>query len=366
MSQSPMMRAIGASALLASRVRDRVRREPRVAYVGAARSLNVGDRAMVDVVRSLIPSVRWIPAEAAVWERRLSRVGLSGRRYFSLAVLGGGTMMNANSEAIVETLLDAGVRFVSLGTGAGSGGWDLPPGFDLSRWTGLLRRFEWVTVRGPRTQHALQEVRFSAASAIGDLALAYTKANPAPAAGRRRRLVYNVIEQGPRETWNPSVMEALGRTVSRRANEGWEIVALAMYPSDRAVCESLASRHGFALTDIIEPRTGWELVDALEAATLVVSMRLHGVVFATAAATPVVSLGYRAKCDDFMESVGAESALLPIDVSGATPAIVDLLNTRIGWAVEHASEVHRRALAHAHEIRRRADSIAVLAAQEQR
>ena len=332
-------------------------------YVGAAGSDNLGDRAMFQMVQSLLPSVRWIASTGAAWERRLSAMGLSGGRYFSVAVLGGGTMMNAYSESIVESLLESGTPFVSLGTGAGSGGWDLPPGYDLLNWTRLLHRFQWVTIRGPRTKRALEEARFSAATVIGDLALGFTKPSPTPLEARPRRLCYNLIQPHPGERWNPNAIEALGRALAGRARMGWEIVPFAMQPSDRAACEALVERHGLTARTILQPTSGWQIVDMLERASIVISMRLHGAVFAAAAGAPVVSLGYLAKCNDFMESVGAGDALLPVDVAGTTAAILERLEERIAWAVEHAADVHGRALAHAHEIEKRVTQVGALAVQ---
>lgn len=272
-------------------------------------------------------------------------------------------MMNAYSEAVVETLLESGTPFVSLGTGAGSGGWDLPPGYDLANWTPLLRKFQWVTIRGPRTKRALEKAHFPAATVIGDLALGFTKPSPTPLAARPRRLCYNVIEPGPRESWNLNAIEALGRALARRASVGWEIVPFAMEPTDRAACEALVDRHGLAARAVLQPTSGWQLVDMLEGASVVISMRLHGAVFAAAAGTPIVSLAYRAKCNDFMESVDAEDAVLPVDADGTTAAILDRLEECIAWAVEHAAHVHGRALAHAHEIEGRVTQVGALAGQ---
>jgi hypothetical protein len=343
-----------ASALQCVVLRTHARRaqRPPAIYVGAARSDNVGDRVMFEFVQECAPHRGWMPAEGASRERRLAALRLSGAKYFPSGVLGGGTMMNDYSRAIVEQLLESGVPLRSLGTGVGSGGWDLPDDASgLEPWPRLLARFESVTVRGPRSLETLRKLGFTEARVLGDLALGYTRSDVASSSARPRTILYNLIERGPRERWNEELPHALAAFLQDRHRQGWELRAFAMEPGDARAAEAFASRFRLPPPNPIVPADGKDLVSRMTQAALVVSMRLHGAVFGVAGGAPVVSLGYRAKCADFMESVDASECVLSLDSPGDTHQLRDALERRVEAAVAKAPTAHARALEFASEIR---------------
>lgn len=324
-----------------------------VVYIGAATSSNLGDRVVFEAARHLVSNRALIPAEGAGRERRLAWVGLSGAGLFSAGVLGGGTLINDYSRAVVEVLLDAGVPMFALGTGAGSAGWSISEDIDLRPWATLLNRFQHVGVRGPLSRAALEKVGTRNVEVVGDLALTYAEVDD-PRRKRSRRVMINAIEPGPRERWNPALPDALRATLRKLAGQGWEVLPFAMHPRDVHALNALLRNSGIRCEAPVYPSSPLDVIRLAATSRLVISMRLHGAILGVCGGAATVPLSYRNKCDDFARSVDLEATVLSLMQDGDVDDLETALAERMSRAEDCRDRVIERAVGLGATLRERA------------
>ncbi len=103
-------------------------------------------------------------------------------------------------------------------------------------------------------------------------------------------------------------------------------------------------------SEIIIPKTAAELVNLLSDARLVIGMRLHTVIFASAAAVPVIGLSYDPKVESFMNELGQKYS---IDLTED-----DFSEKLIGFAdeiIEKREQIAAELQQKSEELRRRAE-----------
>jgi polysaccharide pyruvyl transferase WcaK-like protein len=332
---------------VATRVSNQARHP--VAYIGSARSPNIGDQAVFDALNATLPGTTLLPVEAARREHWLSQIGLSGS-YFRAAVLGGGTMINDFSLPIVREFLRQGVRMAALGTGVGRPGWDHSEDVDLRPWVPLLSRFEVVGVRGPRSCESLRALGARNVEVFGDLALALTR--PVRAETRSQRVLWNMLKGPASIRWNAAYEIVVVDAIRQLARSGWQIVPFAMHPSDERYMRGRLRHLGLQGLQIWQPASTEELIDEASTAGLVVSMRLHGAVLGVVAGAPTVSLAYLDKCLDFAESVGIDA--FDLTQAGTAAELESSLARCIDTAHGLAPGAHARALEHRLRLRQAA------------
>src|ERR1044072_6697055 len=76
------------------RISNRKRKGLNIGYIGALGDENLGDTVMLDALREYLPTADIELIRPAWLERRLSKIGLSGNRYFDMVFLGGGTLIS--------------------------------------------------------------------------------------------------------------------------------------------------------------------------------------------------------------------------------------------------------------------------------
>ena len=114
----------------------------------------------------------------------------------------------------------------------------------------------------------------------------------------------NVIEKGRREVWNPEIHDALRRFLRGLVSQGWEVLPFAMHPDDLRALDVLFRGSGITTARPSYASSPELVITQATTSQLVISMRLHGVVLGVCGGAASVSLVYRRKCADFMQSVG--------------------------------------------------------------
>lgn len=282
--------------------------QPRVAYVGGHGDRNLGDDALFEAARQVLEGFEVITFRYPPRELRLARVGLSGPCYFQQFVLGGGTFINPYGLGTARAALQLGLPAWTLGTGVGSAGFNMSRRPDLTEWRALLRDFRAVGVRGPLSKATLDALGVSHVEVVGDLALVLARAAPLPLA-LPRRFAVNITLPPPqeREGFSYERLEGLERAIRHFVAQGWTPVFVAMHVNDYAPMRRLMVAVGRVEDVLHHPVTAGEYMDLVGPCTLTMATRLHAAVLSCCAGVPVLSLGYREKCLDFMASLGLEA-----------------------------------------------------------
>ena len=304
----------------------------RVAVVTGAPA-NLGDAACYLALRRLVPGVELVPLSEPGLELRARRVGLSGPRYFGGLVIGGGTLIHPAFEELVRVVWSPGMPTWLCGTGVGSCGLAQDESVDVSGMRHILSQCRGLGVRGPVSKSVLDGMGIGGVEVIGDLALSLTSEEGARSTSRRTVAV-NLIDLGGDavRASEGQMVEGLEKALRTLARSGWQVVGLALYPTDVQPTERLLRRvvPGAPVRLVQSPDSFFETVDRC---AFVVGVRLHAAVLAACRGVPSLALAYRPKHLDFMESVGLARWHLPLH--GMTSARVreDVL----ALAEEHAS-----------------------------
>jgi hypothetical protein len=320
----------------------------RIAYLGLDGGGNLGDDAMRELVEDRLAGCRLEPLTSAWLERRLCRAGLSGPRYFSAGLLGGGTLISPSEFERTRGAVDTGIAMWAVGTGVGSSGFEMTGEVDISAWRPVLERFAYVGVRGPRSARRLAELGVES-EVVGDLALGLAVDRALTPAHERPTIAVNLGgSPGAVAEWSveEDVLAAAASALRPLADAGWRIVPFAMAPGDMPVLERLQSLLG-SNSVVLRPRTAAELMATLASCRMTLAMRLHAAVLSACAGVPPLMLAYRDKCADFMDSVEmTEWTLDPHRELSGLPARLDKLEAR-------ADRLRAPLLARAQELGRR-------------
>jgi polysaccharide pyruvyl transferase WcaK-like protein len=319
----------------------------RLAYVGGHGVQNLGDDALFEAARRVLEGCHVSTFRFPQREVRLARLGLSGPRYFRHFILGGGTFINDYGLPVVRTALQQGLPAWTLGTGVGSAGFNMRRRPDLTEWRGLLRDFRAVGVRGPLSKATLDELGVPHAEVVGDLALVLAWEAPLPPA-LPRRFAVNITLPPPqeREGYPYERLEGLERAIRHFVAQGWTPVFVSMHVNDDAPLRRLMAAVGREGDTLHHPVTSEAYMTLVGACTLSLVTRLHAAVLSCCAGTPVVSLGYREKCLDFMASLALEAWHVDL----AVPE--DDIFTRALALAEQADALRATVLARAQERQR--------------
>lgn len=309
-------------SLLADRLSTWIRGERVVGYIGGSKA-NLGDSSMYEAAGALLGNLCSLENFGA--EPYLRRIGLSGPRVFDAVVLGGGTLINQYGLRPCRMAAGLGVPMACLGTGAGSGGHDMPGRVDLGEWAPLLRRFDAVGVRGPVSLRFLEDIGVPHAKVIGDLALFHAGERPGEPNARVKRFGINLVRHYGHADYGHDDLVRIGRACRALAHSGWEPVPISMLPEDADILRRYLHDDGDRRTPAIHhPATAAEFARLVSDCAVVISMRLHGSILATCAGVPPLMLRYGDKCDDFAESMGLQQHVLRIG-GIAEEAILELV-----------------------------------------
>ncbi len=291
-----------------------------VQYLGYAGHSNLGDDVIRQVFVDALPQATFSPVPAGRDELIRRSVGhwLASRRQPLL--LGGGTLVGREAwrEHIERAnLLFRPSGFEMLGVGVEdpsfSGTRTYTTRGELRRWRDCLSWFRAVTVRGPRSVELLAEIGIDA-KLVGDPALLLSPEEGVRSDLRVPRVLVNVTRG--EDQWGGLDLDwtgALVETLRSLLRDGVELRFLAMEPSDAVHNRAVASRLGLEGYDEVAPTTAQSFFGAVTDVGLVIGTRLHCNILAAAAHVPNISLEYRPKCRDFMESVDQGSLCFRVD-----------------------------------------------------
>lgn len=272
----------------------------KIDYIGWAGHRNLGDDACLRSVRRLL-------APHEVVQTKHPRSGA--------CLVGGGTLVYG--EAFLRPAEEAVVRKARIGVfGAGV---DLAvpvDGWEPARreaWRGVLSAATVVGVRGPESLAAVNRLAGSAtpgAELIGDPALTLGRSRPPQSGNHDRRLVLvNAGSDFVPGCGRLRLQAELMRGVEWLKKLGLECRFLALRPNDLEHARPLVEQ---CRLPVIAPHLD-RCLDAVRRAHLVISLRLHGAVFAAAFGVPFVSLSYRPKCRDFAASMEVPWAAVEVE-----------------------------------------------------
>ncbi len=291
---------------------------PKVSYVGWVGKENMGDEAMLEGVRALMP---WADIAPDI-------------EHPSALMLGGGTLINRRLYLDWLQRRDSPRRErVTFGTGVADpvfwGGAEAP-----DDWVDFLETCGFVGLRGPRSLETLREWGYRGeAAVVGDVALAV--APPADVDRVPGRIVVSPAWTAG-ELWggdDRAVFDAMAAVVRRARAEDRDVSFLSCFPGD--------DRHIFEMMRAAgQPEAayvaGYDDVAAalrlLASADLVVAERLHAAVLAAGCGTPFVAVEYRPKVRDFAASLGLERLVIRSDAVSAD-ALGALMHEVAGEAV---------------------------------
>jgi hypothetical protein len=282
----------------------------RLAYFGWAGHGNAGDEAIYAANELAFGAWRLVQVPSRPATLRLLDAAAPGPLVRG-ALVGGGTVIGWRGyRETIEQLIGRRAELPSFVLGAGvQDPVDLPGGDpaalrgELERWARLLRRFDVVTVRGPRSQALLAELGIEA-EVVGDPALLVADA---PARSPYEPGVLGLNVGAPPRAWGSRdvLVERLASFGRRLTQRGWRIRLVPLWERDLACTREVAERIGAGAEPAPgAPELGASLA-AVGACHVFVGLRLHSVVFAAGLSVPSVMLAYAPKCVDFQRSIGA-------------------------------------------------------------
>jgi polysaccharide pyruvyl transferase WcaK-like protein len=287
------------------------------AYVGWLGEGNVGDEAMFQAHRQLLPGLDFVgvPASSSTAPARIA--GSLPWLRCQAVCLGGGTLIgNGHFRLALENALAAWPRAprFTLGVGVEDPGYrvGLRSGVveELERWRVLLEGFHSVGVRGPLSQSALADLGIES-DVVGDPALALRPPTRPPDDGLLGLNVGTVDDQ-----WglDPAAFRRQAVNLARGLlGDGWRILLVPTFSGDVAFQHELADELGDGVSVAAGPLGVAQVAEQLARCQVVIAHKLHAAVLAAAVEVPAIALEYRPKCRDFQESVGRGAFVMRTD-----------------------------------------------------
>jgi polysaccharide pyruvyl transferase WcaK-like protein len=291
-------------------------------YQGWTGWRNLGDEAMFESCRRVMPRIAWTalkPYDArasgpAQFMRESWHRGVDTLLGGAPALLGGGTLINRTPRWLDEyrrlrRRARKPVPVFSPGV-ANPEYWSAKLGWrdTRSEWREALADLPEVGVRGPLSKHLLDQAGVRNVSVTGDPALIFHR-YPREQTEARLRIGINAGRSNG-EVWGTEdhMISSLAETARRLVARGFDVRVFPVWDRDEPVCGEVTRAAGLASGSIdpliLDPDM---FIDYLGSFDVVVSVKLHAMVLAAAAGVPFVAVEYRPKVRDFAESVGCTS-----------------------------------------------------------
>jgi Polysaccharide pyruvyl transferase len=319
-------------------------------YIGWTGYGNLGDEAMLEVCRTRFVEFDWITFES--WDARPKPYDFARRAFRSptvlfdslvdeirtgrrvhgflkglngganargsqpVALLGGGTLINANDEFLEQyrrahdrlqkpvPVFGCGVKTPDFF--AGKGAWR-----DRTReWVELTRDLPVIGVRGPLSKQALDAAGAHNVCISGDPAVWFHQ--PLPTTERVhtwRPLRIGVNCGSAKFIWGDlsRLVTVQADVVCKLLARGYEVELFAICPEDMAACEEVARQANAGVSPIPEALSShYSYASRLADLDLVITLKLHAAVLAACANVPFIMLEYQPKCRDFCASIDWE------------------------------------------------------------
>ena len=335
-------------------------------YAGWTGFANLGDEAMYEICRERFPSVSWSTSyqlsyrpDGVQWLRRgatdtrnlfrgfadevwrqprLRKLAAQGAHGFvkllggEVGLFGGGTLINRTPWNLA-TYLEIRKRTRSLVPIFGSGVaspefWSSRPDWKDTRkeWVSALAELPIAGVRGPNSLASLSEAGAKNVMVSGDPAIAYHSRyrNP-PAWVRPDRPLRVAINTGDcsGNLWGQpdDIQQSLVALAQWLREESHAVELLPVWTKDLDPSLRVARLAGLPESAVNAPLTTPDkFLKKVEAFDLLIAVKLHAAILASAANVPCVVLEYQPKCLDFAASIGWKR--FTIRTSQLTPAIL--------------------------------------------
>jgi len=320
--------------------------KPRLGYIGALGDGNLGDEAMFTAAQRLYPNFELVTLLSTWREAELAGKGLSGPDFFHGIILGGGTLISPYWLPAIAHAQEQGCRSWTLGSGIGSSGFGDEAAVNLDGWAESLKQMSGVGLRGPRSLDTARGLGIGNAEQIGDLAAALTLDTPQQPQ-ERRKIVVN-IAASPDDTRTPAEIPALNAVANylRLADQfGDEVVGVAMHRTDGGPTRRVLDAAGLEHISVQLPTDFDAFAKWVDGAHFTLSVRLHGAILAANLGIPSVSLGYRDKNLDFMQSIGQERWHIPLETA-SLDQVTDVIKAMETEAIGLRTEIHTQMLAY--------------------
>lgn len=227
-----------------------------------------------------------------------------------LCILGGGTLIYGEAFLKPATkALNRGAKIVVLGSGV-----DLTVPLEKwepkrrEAWSNLLSAAVAVAVRGPDSLEAVKRLGAKEPAVIGDPAITLGTARPPTADHHQRDLVLvNAGSDLTPDCGRFRITSVLAKSIAWLQSVGLRVEYLPLRSNDLVHGAALIERFGLPVV----PGDLCGVLGRVRSAHFVISLRLHGAVFAASYGLPFVSLDYRSKCRDFAKSVRMDDLCLP-------------------------------------------------------
>ena len=323
---------------------DYLKPQPVIGYVGWLGYANLGDEAMYVGFQRMFPQFQFITTNDALpLELMLHRHLIKRRRLYDVVFLGGGTLINGRR--YLEALKREQVRhndLIVFGTGVRDPAfWQqyYPQEYagDMAKWVAVLERAAFVGVRGPQSANILAAHGLTQVQVIGDPALSLCRPWPADAP-RNKTVAINLGCSGPMWGRQETLIEVVGRLSRQLIESGWQVEFLPMHGSDLQLGRELIRTFNLPQLSLwSEFQNIDKTLDRIGSYDLVIGQRLHAAVLACGLGVPAISLAYRPKCDDFMESIGRQNFALRTDQAQVDPILALIDDITANYA-EHCQQ----------------------------
>src|SRR5882757_4852602 len=333
-------------------------------YAGWTGFANLGDEAMYEICRERFPSVSWSTSyqlayrpDGAQWLRRgatdarhlvrefgvelrhqprLRKLAAQGAHGFvkllggEVGLFGGGTLINRapwNLATYLELRKRSGSLVPIFGSGVASPEfWSSRPEWRDTRneCVSALAELPVVGVRGPNSLAFLSEAGAKNVVVSGDPAIAYHSRyrNPPPwvRPDRPLRVAINTGDCSGNLWGRPdNIQQSLVALARWLREESHAVELLPVWSKDLDPCQQVARLAGLPESAVSAPLTTHDkFLKRAETFDLLIAVKLHAAVLASAANVPCVVLEYQPKCLDFAASIGWER--FTIRTSHLTPA----------------------------------------------
>jgi hypothetical protein len=229
---------------------------------------------------------------------------------------------------------------------------------ELQRWPEVLKRFDRVTVRGPRSAELLDAVGVSA-EVVGDPGLLCTT----PRTSAVSNGAVGVSLGFGSDLWghnqqqvNENVAKALSMANLRRALPTIRVIAVNRVDVESARELKVRLEDCGLRSELVVALTPREFLSSIEACSILLGERLHSVVLAAARGVPTIMIEYQPKCRDFMASIGREEwcfrtdRLFPEELADATLSLMNRLDEETELVSRRVSEFQTILRDHANAI----------------
>ena len=283
--------------------------KPMASYIGWTGQGNLGDEVLLTSHQLLFGDFAVVPyrPENTFQSKSQSRFKSPG---FKMGFLGGGTLINQSDTWLrrIQELQLRGLPMFCLGAGVNSKQFrDSFESTSISEWVSVLKTMEFVGVRGPYSQQALEDFGFEA-PIMGDPAIALAPfMSPLPASRKVVGINVGIAKKTILFPNSSSVLPTVVQLIKELIAQGRRVILLPVCAEDVASNKavlSLVNDEACTMQVCFDSLQTYNA--ALSQCGLFIGQKLHATVLATILRIPSIMIEYQPKCRDYMASISME------------------------------------------------------------